>query len=51
MHEDMAEYTQEYAKELDERAEELRKESILHEIQSLKCRADLLRLKQVKHRL
>lgn len=51
IHEDMAEYTEEYAKELEDRAEELRKESILHEIQSLKCRADLLRLKQVKNRL
>lgn len=51
MHEDMAEYTEEYAKELEDRAEELRRESILHEIQSLKCRTDLLRLKQVKNRL
>ena len=51
IHEDMADYTEECAKELEDRAEELRKESILHEIQSLKCRTDLLRLKQVKNRL
>lgn len=51
LHEEMAGYTEEYAQELEDRAEELRKESILHEIQSLKCRTDLLRLKQVKSRL
>lgn len=51
LHEDMADFTEEYAKELEERAEELRRESILHEIQSLKCRTDLLRLKQVKNKL
>ena len=51
LHEDIAGYTEECAQELEDRAEQLRKESILHEIQSLKCRADLLRLKQVKSRL
>ena len=51
LHEEMAGYTEEYAQELEDIAEELRKESILHEIQSLKCRTDLLRLKQVKSRL
>lgn len=51
IHEEMADYTEECAKELEDRAEELRKESILHEIQSLKCRTELLRLKQVKNRL
>lgn len=51
LHEDIADYNEEYAKELEDKAEELRKESILHEIQSLKCRTDLLRLKQVKNRL
>lgn len=51
LHEDIADYNEECAKELEDRAEQLRKESILHEIQSLKCRTDLLRLKQVKNRL
>lgn len=51
LHEDIADYNEECAKELEDRAEELRRESILHEIQSLKCRTDLLRLKQVKSRL
>lgn len=51
IHEQLAENTEEYAKELEEQAEEMRKQSILHEINSLKCKADLLRLKKVKYNL
>lgn len=50
-HEEMADMAEEYSEELKERAEEVKNESVLHEIQALRLRTELLRLKQIKNRL
>jgi HK97 family phage prohead protease len=50
-HEEMSELAEEYAEDLMERAEEVQNESIMHEIQALRLRTELLRLRQVKNKL
>lgn len=51
LHEELSEMAEEHSEELMDRAEEVKNESVLHEIQALRLRTELLRLKQVKNRL